>query len=97
MAGAKVEMMAEKAMKLSAQARSGKDLEASTGSLVPRWSWLAQQENTDELGSCCHQAAGTAWQLLMAGAAGHIRLGLSADLVWCRLGDSRHEKSMKRI
>ena len=82
-----VEKMVKKAAMLAAQVRSGKDLEASSGSLVLRWCWLAEQENTDNLSSCCHQAAGTAWQLLMAGAAGHIRLGLLADLVWHWLGN----------
>ena len=81
-----VEKMAEKATMLAAQVRSGEDLEASSGSLVLRWCWLAERENTDNLSSCCHQAAGTAWQLLTAGTAGHTRLGLLADLVWCMLG-----------
>ena len=74
-------------MMLAAQVRPGQDLEASSGSLVPRWCWLAEQENTDKLSGSCYQAAGTAWQLLMAGAAGHIRLRLLADLVWHWLGN----------
>ena len=44
-----VEKMAEEAMMLAAQVRPGQDLEASSGSLVPRWCWLAGLENTDNL------------------------------------------------
>ena len=39
--------MAEKAAKLSAQARSGEDPE------VLRWCWLAEWKNTEELGDWC--------------------------------------------